>query len=256
MAPYLSGEYQRSQQRQSKSKEINVMYWKRGWLVVVILVGLLAAGATVLAQGDDQEPDFTVDWCVIENGQRVESAPEIPGLSADEVATLLQENIPEPGDYDVSIPVLSGGFDSFADLFEMSEDELENLEYTDVQLLIRVVDRGVDCRTGDPLGVERLWDDKVTMVIFRDANYDVSFYWPNGRHIHTTPFWMLVGPYEPGQFIDEELTIGGDLRLYYRSANMFEARWYGPDGTLALVIPFTYPEPCDDTEPGYPRICD
>ena len=155
----------------------------------------------------------------------------------------------------MTIPVLTG-VDSLTDLLTMTPEELQNLTVGSRTLLIYIEDRGVDCTTGDPPGVVRLWDDKMTMVIYRNPNYDIAFYRVNGRHIHTTPFWMLVGPFEPGQLIDEHETIGGTLRLYYLHDDYFQMNWYGPDGVLALEIPFTYPEPCVDGAPGAPRVCE
>ncbi len=228
--------------------------WRRVLLAIVVAVG--SAGLAG-AQGDP-EPDFTVDWCVIVNGQlALEGAlAELPGVPADRVAAILRQDIPEPGYYDVTIPVLVGGVSSFADLLRMGPDDWRALQFEERTFVIRVEDRGIDCATGDPYGVVRLWDDRVTMVIYRNANYDLAFYRTNGRHIHTTPFWMLVGPFEQGQLIDEHETIGGTLRLYYLHDDYFQMNWIGPDGALALEIPFTYPEPCVEAPPREVRVCD
>ncbi len=221
-------------------------------LLALVLAALLVGGGAVgtLAQGDDPVEDFKIDWCVIVNGQAALSENEALAV----FAPLLAEQFPEPGYYEVTIPVLEGEI-NFDDLRELTPEDLQNLPIGERTLIIYIEDRGVDCTTGDPHGVVRLWDDKMTMVIYRNANYDLAFYRVNGRHIHTTPFWMLVGPFEAGQLVDEHETIGGTLRLYYLEADWFQVNWYGPDGTLALQIPFTYPQPCVDGPPGAPRVC-
>lgn len=232
--------------------------WKRRVVRVVILALLLAGtGFSVYAQGDP-EPDFTVDWCVIVNGRAQLDGllAEMPFIPADQVTALLRSSIDEPGVYDVTVPILVGGASSLADLLSLGPGGLSSLQFEERTLVIAVVDRGIDCATGDPYGVVRLWDDRVTMVIYRNVNYDVAYYFPNELYIHTTPFWMLVGPFEANQLLDEHETIGGTLRLYYLHDDFFQMNWYGPDGSLALEIPFTYPEPCVDAPPREARVCD
>ncbi len=233
------------------------MWKQRGLLIIVLALLLAGTGPAVWAQGDP-EPDFTVDWCVIVNGQQQLDGllADLPFIPADQVTALLRADISEPGVYDVTVPVLVGGVSSFADLFNMGPGGFSSLQFEDRTLVIAVRDSGINCATGDPYGVVRLWDDRVTMVIYRNVNYDMAFYFPNGRHVHTTPFWMLVGPFEANQLIDEHETIGGTLRLYYLYDGFFQMNWYGPDGSLALEIPFTYPEPCVDAPPREARVCD
>lgn len=210
-----------------------------------VCLGVLAVfvtGQLALAQGDvDLEADVTLDWCDVQNT----GAPFGWSFS-------------EPGLYEFEIPTFQGAdFSSLPeDLSEISLEDLLDLQTGSETLVVRVEDRGVNCVTGDRPGVERLWDDKVTAVIFRDPNYDVSFYWPNGFHIHTTPYWKMLGTYQPGQMIDEHEILAGTLRLIFLGEGYYRMDWHGPDGGLALSIPFTYPVPCVQTEPGAPRVCD
>ena len=193
------------------------------------------------AQGSpDGEADLKIDWCLVRDQ-----------------GGWLGEQFPEPGTYDVEIPTFEGAdFSSLPeDLADITLDDVLDLQTGSTTMRVFVEDRGVDCTTGDALGAVRLWDDKMTMVIYRNPNYDMAFYWPNGRILHTTPYWKLLGPFEPGQLIDEHEILAGTLRLFAAEDGAFLANWYGPDGGLALSIPFTYPEPCVDAPPGAPRVC-
>ncbi len=217
---------------------------RRKWLVVVCLgwVAMLAWGRSALAQGGPEpDPDVTLDWCDVQNGN-----------------ALFGWDFSAPGTYEVDVPTFEGAdFSSLPDdLNEITLDDLLDLQTGSETLVVRVEDRGVNCATGDGPGVERLWDDKLTAVIFRDANYDVSFYWPNGFHIHTTPYWKMLGNYRPGQMIDEHEILAGTLRLIFLGRGYYRMDWHGPDGGLALSIPFTYPIPCAQTQTGAPRVCD
>ena len=228
------------------------MLW--GCLVVVLMViGVIPASA----QGEIE--DYKIDWCVFENGQReLEKAQEASGgrsVPPGTAAELLLNDIPEPGYYDVSETIMTSGVDSVEQLYVIPAAQVQALQANDTMVRVFIEDRGVDCRTGDPYNVERLWDDKMTMVIYRDANYDISFYRTNGDHIHTTAYWMLIGPFTSGQVIDEYETLGGTLKLVYLHDDYFQMEWYAPDGSMALGIPFTYPESCAAGPVGDPRVC-
>ncbi len=214
---------------------------------------LIALGAGIAQAQGGEEDTYQIDWCVVWNAQRAIAGQDVPS----ELRPIVDElNALQPGEYEYTVPQIGGSIR----LEALLAGDLSGLTVNQRTIRLEIHDRGVNCVTGDAPGVVRLWDDKHTLVIFRDPNYDVSFYFTNGRPIHTTPYWMLIGPFEAGQLIDEHRTIGGTLRLYYLHDNYFQANWYGPDGALALQIPFTYPQPCppangDDESPGAPRIC-
>ena len=208
---------------------------------VLIACGLLVGAWPAAAQsGPDGVPDLKLDWCLVQNQ-----------------GGWLRQQFPEPGTYDVTIPTFADAdFSSLpADLAAVSIDAVLGLQTGSTSVNVFIEDRGIDCATGDALGAVRLWDDRLTMVIYRNANYDLAFYWPNGRILHTTPYWKLLGPFEPGQEIDSHEILAGTLRLVYAGDGFFRADWYGPDDGLALSIPFTYPEPCVDAPPNAPRVC-
>ena len=145
-------------------------------------------------------PDLKLDWCLVQNQ-----------------GGWLHQQFPEPGTYDVTIPTFEDAdFSSLpSDLADVSIDTVLDLQTGSTTVSVFIEDRGIDCTTGDALGAVRLWDDRLTMVIYRNANYDLAFYWPNGRILHTTPYWKLLGPFEPGQEIDSHEILAGTLRLVY-----------------------------------------
>jgi hypothetical protein len=211
-----------------------------GWALIVPCL-LLGAWKAAAQGGSDAEADLKIDWCLVQNQ-----------------AGWLGEQFPAPGVYEVEVPTFEGAdFSSLPDdLAAITLDDVLDLQTGSTRMTVLVHDRGVDCLTGDPPDVVRLWDDKLTMVIYRNANYDMAFYWPNGRILHTTPHWKLLGPFEPGQLIDEHEILAGTLRLFAAGEDgTFLANWYGPEGGLALSIRFTYPEPCVDAPRSAPRVC-
>jgi hypothetical protein len=268
-------------------------------IALLAILGILALGGMNATLAQDDEDVYEIDWCDIVNGRRfaiilaenylntnydmllqglndgsVEDSIgaegvrllreflEAANVGEDiEIAPLVPpvERFVQPGWYDLTVPEIEG-VENLADLLALTRDELMDRELRQQTIHIHIVDRGVDCVTGDHYGVVRLWDDKFTMVIFRDVNYDVTFFWPDANPIGRTPWMNMVGPFEPGQQLDEHELLSGTLRLYYLHDNVFQANWYDPAGGLVLEIPFTYPDPCpsvaESEDPGVPRICD